>query len=159
MGQSQGSGAPPAPHSDGGDGGGRPGPPPGASPLERGLHAVVDAFYGYATVPAPGRAPSLSPGAFQRLLHRELSRQLTDTGASEAVAAVFALLDANGDRRISFDEYWQLVAWICQVIRHRRYGEAPAAATAIAATAATAAATIAAAATDTAALARPGDGE
>ncbi|XP_068779923.1 protein S100-A16-like isoform X2 [Struthio camelus] len=155
MGQSQSSGAPPAP-------GGCGAPPAGASPLEQGLHTVVDAFYSYAAAPGPGQPPSLSPGAFQQLLRHELSRQLTDTGASEAVTALFALLDANGDRRISFDEYWQLVAWICQVIRHRRYGEAPAAPAAIATTAATAAAAIADAAATAStemASAQPGDGE
>ncbi|KAM9166936.1 protein S100-A16-like [Mergus octosetaceus] len=99
-------------------------PPEEASPLERGLHAVVGTFYQYAGAPGGGGEPSLDPRAFQGLLRRELGHQLSDTGHPEAVAAVFALLDANGDRRISFAEYWQLVAWLCHVLRHRHYGAA-----------------------------------
>lgn len=49
-----------------------------------------------------------------------------DTAQPQAVAAIFAQLDANGDRRISFDEYWQLVAWLCHVLRQRRFGASPA---------------------------------
>ncbi|XP_063178084.1 WAS/WASL-interacting protein family member 1-like [Chroicocephalus ridibundus] len=102
------------------------GPSGGPSPLERGLHAVVGTFYQYARAPGGGREPGLAPPDFQRLLRRELGHQLTDTGQPEAVAAIFALLDANGDRVISFAEYWQLVAWLCHVLRHRHYGAAPA---------------------------------
>ncbi|XP_074023433.1 protein S100-A16-like [Numenius arquata] len=117
MGQSQGGATPPEASGN---------PPPGPSPLERGLHALVGTFYQYAGTPGGGREPVLDPPAFQRLLRRELGHQLTDTGQPEAVAAIFALLDANGDRVISFDEYWQLVAWLCHVLRHRHYGAAPA---------------------------------
>ncbi|KAM6038237.1 protein S100-A9-like isoform 1-T2 [Chlamydotis macqueenii] len=120
MGQSQGGATAPERSGD---------PSPrvqGPSPLEQGLHAVVGTFYQYAQAPGGGQEPSLDPPAFQRLLRRELGHQLTDTGQPQAVAAIFALLDANRDRRISFDEYWQLVAWLCHVLRHRHYGPAPA---------------------------------
>ncbi|XP_030331224.1 protein S100-A16-like [Strigops habroptila] len=92
------------------------------SPLEQGLQAVVDTFYRYAQAPAEGLEPTLDPSSFQRLLRLELGRQLRDTGQPRAVAAVFSLLDANGDQRISFSEYWQLVAWLCHIRRHRHYG-------------------------------------
>ncbi|XP_074875367.1 protein S100-A16-like [Buteo buteo] len=120
MGQSQGGVTTPDPSG---------GPSPGgqeASPLERGLHAVVGTFYQYARAPGGGQEPSLDPPAFQRLLRHELGHQLSDTGQPQAVAAIFALLDANRDRRISFDEYWHLVAWLCHVLRHRHYGATPA---------------------------------
>ncbi|XP_064330146.1 protein S100-A16-like [Phalacrocorax carbo] len=120
MGQSQGGVT--TPEASGGPSAGGRGP----SPLERGLHAVVATFYQYARAPGGGREASLDPPAFQRLLRHELGHQLTDTGQPEAVAAIFALLDANGDRRVSFEEYWQLVAWLCHVLRHRHYGPAPA---------------------------------
>ncbi|XP_052630854.1 translation initiation factor IF-2-like [Harpia harpyja] len=97
MGQSQGGVTTPDPSG---------GPPPGGqgpSPLERGLHAVVGTFYQYARAPGGGQEPSLDPPAFQRLLRHELGHQLSDTGQPQAVAAIFALLDANRDRRVSFD--------------------------------------------------------
>ncbi|XP_065504850.1 protein S100-A16-like isoform X1 [Caloenas nicobarica] len=100
--------------------------PGGPSPLERGLAALVGTFYQYARPPPGGGEPSLDPPAFQRLLRVELGRQLTDTAQPQAVAAIFAQLDANGDRVISFDEYWQLVAWLCHVLRQRRFGASPA---------------------------------
>ncbi|XP_053908083.1 protein S100-A16-like [Cuculus canorus] len=96
--------------------------PSGPSPLERGLHAVVGTFYRYARVVPGGAEPGLDPPTFQQLLRRELGHQLSNTGHPEAVAAIFSFLDANGDRVISFDEYWQLVAWLCHVLRHRHYG-------------------------------------
>ncbi|XP_068265715.1 protein S100-A16-like [Nyctibius grandis] len=119
MGQSQGGATTPEASGDPPAGG------PGPSPLERGLHALVDTFYRYAQARGGGE-PTLDPPAFQRLLHRELGHQLSDTGQPQAVAAIFKLLDVNKDRRISFDEYWQLVAWLCHVLRHRHYGPAPA---------------------------------
>ncbi|XP_067386204.1 protein S100-A16-like [Emydura macquarii macquarii] len=89
------------------------------SALEQGLCVIVDSFYRYAKGP-PG-AKALDQAAFQHLLRNELSRQLTNTEVQEAVARIFAKLDANQDQRISFEEYWQLITWICQVIRHRDY--------------------------------------
>uniref|UniRef100_A0A8C3SEG8 Protein S100 n=1 Tax=Chelydra serpentina TaxID=8475 RepID=A0A8C3SEG8_CHESE len=94
------------------------------SELERGLCVIVDSFYRYAEGP-PG-AKALDQAAFQSLLSNELSHQLTvrpgyrhpkATGPSQ----LCQWLDANKDQKISFDEYWQLIAWICQVIR--RQGE------------------------------------
>ncbi|XP_039374429.1 protein S100-A16-like [Mauremys reevesii] len=91
------------------------------SELEHGLCVIVDSFYRYAEGP-PG-AKVLDQAAFQNLLSNELSHQLTNTEVEAAVMRTFEKLDANKDQKISFDEYWQLIAWICQVIRRRDYNE------------------------------------
>ncbi|XP_006260335.1 protein S100-A16 [Alligator mississippiensis] len=89
------------------------------SALEKGIYAIVDSFYKYAKGQAEAKA--LDQEAFQSLLSNELSHQLTNTEIKEAVKGMFDMLDANKDQKISFDEYWQLITWICQVIRHRDY--------------------------------------
>ncbi|XP_074873465.1 protein S100-A16-like [Carettochelys insculpta] len=91
------------------------------SELERGLQAVVDSFYRYAE-DAEG-LKQLDLAAFQTLLSNELSHQLTNTECKEAAVDLFNKVDADSDQKISFDEYWDLVAEICRVIRHRDYNE------------------------------------
>ncbi|XP_044839597.1 protein S100-A16-like [Mauremys mutica] len=91
------------------------------SELEHGLCVIVDSFYRYAKGP-PG-VKALDQVAFQNLLSNELSHQLTNTEVEAAVMRTFEKLDANKGQKISFDEYWQLIAWICQVIRRRDYNE------------------------------------
>nr|XP_014428690.1 protein S100-B-like [Pelodiscus sinensis] len=91
------------------------------SELERGLHAIVDSFYRYAKGP-PGQQ-ALDQAAFQKLLRNELSHQLSDVQSTEAAKTLMQKLDADKNQLISFAEYWELVAYLCQTIQRYRYGK------------------------------------
>ncbi|TFJ96153.1 fumarate hydratase [Platysternon megacephalum] len=91
------------------------------SGLERGLHAIVGSFYRYAK--GSEGPKELDQAAFQTLLSKELSHQLTNPEDQEAALDMFKKVDANNDQKISFDEYWDLIVEICRVIRRSNYNE------------------------------------
>ncbi|XP_034613481.1 uncharacterized protein LOC117870438 [Trachemys scripta elegans] len=89
------------------------------SELEKGLHAIVGSFYKYAKGP-PG-AQALDQAAFQKLLSNELSHQLTEVQSTEAGKD---LLKRYANKKgISFEEYWNLVAFVCQTIQCNNYSK------------------------------------
>ncbi|KAH1183214.1 hypothetical protein KIL84_004706 [Mauremys mutica] len=91
------------------------------SELEQGLHAVVGSFYKYAK--EKGGAQVLDQAAFQKLLNNELSHQLTDVQSTEAGKELFKKLDTDKKQLLSFEEYWELVAYICQTIQRYSYSK------------------------------------
>ncbi|TFJ96764.1 staphylococcal nuclease domain-containing protein 1 [Platysternon megacephalum] len=91
------------------------------SELEKGLHAIVGSFYKYAKGP-PG-AKALDQAAFQKLLSNELSHQLTDVQSTEAGKDLLKKLDTDNNQLISFEEYWELVAFICYTIQRYSYSK------------------------------------
>ncbi|XP_074872905.1 protein S100-A16-like [Carettochelys insculpta] len=91
------------------------------SELEKGLHAIVDSFYRYAKGP-PGKQ-GLDQAGFKQFLKNELSHQLTEVQSAEAVKNLLQKLDKDHNQLISFDEYWELIAFLCQTIQRYRYSQ------------------------------------
>ncbi|XP_067399694.1 protein S100-A16-like [Emydura macquarii macquarii] len=87
------------------------------SALEKGLHAIVDSFYKYAK--GPSGQKQLDGQAFQMLLKNELSHQLTNVQSTEAGKKLLKDLDVDNNKQLSFNEYWALIAQICQAISHK----------------------------------------
>ncbi|KAM9119672.1 LOW QUALITY PROTEIN: uncharacterized protein ACDP82_016003 [Pangshura tecta] len=91
------------------------------SELEQGLHAIVGSFYKYAK--EKGGAQVLDQAAFQKLLSNELSHQLTGVQSTEAGKDLLKKMDTDNNQLISFEEYWQLVAFICHIIQRCSYSK------------------------------------
>ncbi|XP_007130312.1 protein S100-A16 [Physeter macrocephalus] len=83
--------------------------------LEKAVVVLVENFYKY--VSKHGLAKNkISKSSFRKMLQKELSHMLTDTGNRRAADKLIHNLDANHDGSISFDEYWVLIGGITSPI-------------------------------------------
>ncbi|XP_063802789.1 protein S100-A16-like isoform X2 [Pseudophryne corroboree] len=82
----------------------------GCSELESAIEVLVHNFYVYAK--KKGKHDIMNKNEFHKMVTQELQHVLTNTHVKDAVDELIKKLDADEDRKISFDEYWTLIGKI-----------------------------------------------
>uniref|UniRef100_A0A8C5Q1F5 S100 calcium binding protein A16 n=1 Tax=Leptobrachium leishanense TaxID=445787 RepID=A0A8C5Q1F5_9ANUR len=84
----------------------------GCSELESAIEVLVRNFYVYAK--RKGKDDKMNKKEFLKMVTQEMQHVLTNTQNKEAANKLIHSLDADGDEKISFDEYWTLIGEIAK---------------------------------------------
>ncbi|KAG5842846.1 protein S100-A9-like [Anguilla anguilla] len=87
--------------------------------MEAAIKTIVDVY-----LKSSGGKDSLSAGAFQKLVKKQLHNIMTDTDSSKAIKDMRQGLDDNQDGKVSFPEFMTLIGYLSTSLSEQRAKEA-----------------------------------